>query len=262
MDANHKMGKTEAIAFIVIIIASQIILNLPNNLLGQSGNGVLLNTVYISIIAVSFCLFICKLYKPFSDKDILEIAEYLGGKLLKNIIGCLYLIFFFIITATLIRYFSNSLKLIYFENYPIILVILLFIIPVIIINRTGFKAISRVNLIVIPAFLASILLLILSCFTNLKIGNLFPILGYGAKETFIYGAANISVFSSIGYLYFLPPLLKNLNDFKQVSIISIIISAIYLVLISTCLLMLFPFLTQTEEILSIYLRMLGPNSFT
>ena len=78
-------------------------------------------------------------------------------------------------------------------------------------------------------------------------------LGYGTKETFIYGIANICAFSSIGYLYFLPPLLREINDFKKVSIISTIISAAYLILTSVCLLMIFPFFIQTEEMLSSYL---------
>ena len=110
MDINNKIGKIEAIALMSIIITIQIILNLPNTILRQTGNSILLNTVYISIIAISFCFLICKLFEPFRNKDILEISEYLGGKLLKNIIGILYLAFFLIISSTIVRYFANSLK--------------------------------------------------------------------------------------------------------------------------------------------------------
>jgi len=135
MDVNNKISANEAIALIVIIIVTQIILNLPNTILKQTGNGILLNTVYISIIVISFSLLICKLFKPFQNKDILEISEYLGGKTLKNVIGILYILFFLLLTSTLIRYFSNALKLIYFENTPLVVIIALLMIPALAVNR-------------------------------------------------------------------------------------------------------------------------------
>lgn len=252
MDANNKIGKIEAIALIVIIMISQIILDLPNTILKSSGNGILLNTIYISIIAVLFCLLICKLYIPFQGKDILEVSEYLGGKFLKNFIGLLYMVFFLIVMSFLLRYFANALKLIYFENISIIFIILFFIVPAAIISQMGLQSISRTNLILIFGILISILVLICSLSKNFSIDNLFPILGYGIKETFIYGSVNICIFSSIGYLYFLPPHLKNLSDFKKISIASTVISAIFLILSSVSLLLLFPFLTQSSETLSLY----------
>ena len=60
-------------------------------------------------------------------------------------------------------------------------------------------------------------------------------------------------FLVMSYLYFLIPILKNPEQFKKVAFISTIISAIYLFLSVICLLMMFSFISFSEELLSVYL---------
>ena len=103
MDLIQKIGKLEAISIVVMITINQIILNLPNAIIINNGSSSWLNVIYISIIAIIFCLFVCKLFKPFPSKDILDISQYVGGKLLKTIIGILYILFFIFITSILLR---------------------------------------------------------------------------------------------------------------------------------------------------------------
>ena len=83
--------------------------------------------------------------------------------------------------------------------------------------------------------------------------SLLPIFGFGADTTFIVGLNNLFTFNCFAYLYFIIPILKNPKDFKTVAISSVIISAIYLFLSVFCLLMLFPFISFSDEILSLYL---------
>ena len=87
MSTSQKIGTIEAIALIVTIIINQIILNLPDVIISTTGSSSWINVIYISIIAIIFCALICKLFKPFNSNDILDVSEYLGGKVLKFIIG-------------------------------------------------------------------------------------------------------------------------------------------------------------------------------
>ena len=57
----------------------------------------------------------------------------------------------------------------------------------------------------------------------------------------------------ITYLLFLMPMLKDKKDFTKVAITSIICSLFFLIFITTTLLLTFPFITQSEELLSVYL---------
>ena len=108
------------------------------------------------------------------------------------------------------------------------------------------------NMLIIPAVLLGMLLIGLSLFRDLDFNYLFPILGHGINETFLIGLSNIAVFSTFGFLYFLPPFLKESDDFRKISVISTIIAGIYLIFTSTLLLVIFPYITHSNELMSSY----------
>lgn len=83
--------------------------------------------------------------------------------------------------------------------------------------------------------------------------RVFPILGYGFDETFIKGLENLYAFGNISFLYFLPSYLKDVKQLKKVSIISIVISCVYLLFCLSALLIMFPFISSNEEIMPLYL---------
>ena len=252
MNVLQKIGKLEAITLIIMISINQIFLNLSNTIIVNVGSSAWINVIVISLIAVLFCLLISKLFKPFPTHDIVDISEYLGKKTLKLIIGILYILFFVFISAIILRYLTNSLKLIYFEKSPLVFLLILFLIPIVFAVRLGIKPISRVNLIFTPIALISLFIILFSTSKDFVPQRIFPLLGFGANQTFLLGLNNIFAFSSFAYLYFLIPLLKNPEDFKQVAVISIV-SSILLFLSVICLIMMFPFIPFTDEMLSIYL---------
>ena len=245
MNVLQKIGKLEAIALIVMVSMNQIFLNLSNIIIVNTGSSAWINVIVISTVSILFCLLIIKLFKPFPTHDIVDVSEYLGNKILKTIVGILYISFFIFISSVILRYLTNSLKLIYFEKSPLTFLLILFLIPVIFAVRLGIKP--------IPIVLISMLIILFSTVGDFVPQRIFPILGFGANETFLIGLNNIFTFSAFAYLYFLIPLLKKPDDFKKVAISSIIVSAIYIFLSVICLIMMFPFISFTDEMLSIYL---------
>ena len=253
MNSLQKIGKFEAIALIVMITINQIIFNLPNTIIMNTGSSAWLNVIVICIVAFFACLLICKLFKKFPTQDIVDVSEYLGGNVLKTIIGVLYILFFLFIAGIFLRYLASSLKLIYFEKSPIVFLLLLFLIPVILTVKLGIRPIAQVNLVFTPIILFSMLIILFSTAQNFVPERIFPILGFGADKTFLIGLNNIFTFTCFAYLYFIIPILKEPKDFKLVAITSVIISAIYLFLSVICLLMIFPFIAFSDEMLSVYL---------
>ena len=85
-------------------------------------------------------------------------------------------------------------------------------------------------------------------------GNIYSLLcGYGAKETFLTSIPNIFAFNVVSYLYFLKPFLKSEKHYKKISIFAVVMCGIYLFISILALFMTFPFITQTDETLSVYL---------
>lgn len=253
MNTIEKIGKAEAIALLITVISNNIIINIPTIIVDYTGTGSWLNVIFITFICLIFVLLICKFFKPFVNFDIIDVSEFLGGKILKYIVAFLYIILFISFSAICLRYFSHSLQTIYFSGSPLIFLILLFLIPITISSKAGLKAISGTNLIFIAIIFLSIIVLLVTAAKDFVWQRLFPALGYGAKETFLTNITNIFAFNVIAYLYFLKPFLKTETNFKKISVLAVVLCGLYLLISVVSLLMTFAFITQTDEVLSLYL---------
>ena len=253
MNTIAKIGTFEALGFMIIVMINRIILNTPKDLIENGGSSSWLNVIYISIVAIIFVLIICKLYKNFIGKDILDIAEFIGGNFFKRLTSLIFFLLFIYVTALVIRNFSDSLQKIFLQNTPITYIMLFFIIGMICANKLGFSAIIKINMFTVIIVLLSIFIIFLTPISFFNVSNLFPIFGNGIDQTFLSGITNIFAFSGITYLYFLMPLLNKPEHFNKIAIISIVISSIYLFLSVISLLGLFSYLITSEDIFSILL---------
>lgn len=249
---SSKINTIEAIMAVFTIIVAHTILSLQRNILSLTKSATILNLVYVSFFAISLAYLIFKLLSKFPGLDIIDISEYLGGKILKNIVGFIFISFFTVTCSLLLRSFCESLKVIYFPLTDISFIILIFMVALALSNRLNFTATLKANTIIMPIVFVSIIFLLVSNITNFTPERIFPILGDGFKQTFIVGIINLYSFSGIVYLYFLPPLLKEPKDLKKISLISISICAIYLIICVAILLFMFSFFIDTNEILPLY----------
>lgn len=72
----------------------------------------------------------------------------------------------------------------------------------------SFSSIAKVNLLIIPLVVISIIFLFVANIKNFSLNNIFPIFGDGLFNTFVTGLGNLGAFGGITLLYFLPPYLK------------------------------------------------------
>ena len=250
---NYKMQKLEAIYFILIIMVNKLILNIPYYVTNQVGTGAIINLIYIGIIGLIFVLILNFLFERFPNSDIIDISEFLGGKILKTIIGIIFIAFFFLVSYVTLSTFSNMIKIIYFENSPLIFILLFFIIGIVITNLIGFKSLVRTACCVIPFSIISILLALIGVYNAISIDKFSPFFGYNFQTTFIKGLWNLFALYIITYYYFIMPLLQNSFDFKKVTTISYIISWVLLFLTVISILSTFSITNRTEPLSILYL---------
>ncbi len=252
MDTD-KINNIEAVFLIIIVMLTHIILNLPNTIITSVGSASVLNTFYASILAIIFFLIVCKLFKPFENKDIIDVAEYVGGTKLKVFTTLLYSFYLIFTSSILILNFSETLQNIYFQNSETWPIILIFIIVSLFVNKLGFKNVVKVNTLIIPITFISVIIIFSASITKFEPERMLPLIGYGVNKTFISGSSNIFAFGGLLYLFLIRPNLKNSKDYKKIGIIAIVISAAYLLLSVTSLLLQFPFIANGKEVLSVYL---------
>ena len=76
---------------------------------------------------IIICLIIYKILKNFPSMDIIDIAESLGGNILKFILSIIFIIFFLLSTIIAISNFTYIIKSLYFSNYSTLFLVLFFI---------------------------------------------------------------------------------------------------------------------------------------
>lgn len=210
---NEKIGFGEALCILIIVTLSHLILTLPNTIIQSQGSSSILNIMYVSIIVLIIIFFITKLYKNFRGKDILDISSFLLGRWFKFIIGLAFIAYYIFAASLLVSNTSENLKTMYFHNTPISFIVLFLLLAAGFINKLGPKAVIKCNLIIVPPIIVILVLIFLANSRNLSFTQVFPILGYGAKNTFVNGLSNIYAFSSISFLFLIMPLLKDYKRF-------------------------------------------------
>lgn len=249
---KSKITTIEAIMLVLTIFLTPSILSLPKNLIDTTRSSILINIVYVTIIAVAIAILIFKLLKNFSSYDIIDISEYLGGKCFKSIIGAIFILYFLVSSSILLRNFCECLKMVYYPMTSVVFIILAFIIATCLSSKLGFSTSAKVNVIVLPLLVFSVLFIF---FANIKLfsfENVFPILGEGVYNTFITGLGNLGAFTGIIILYFLPPYLKKPEDMKKIAITTTIIAGIYLLFCVAIILFMFRFLLNVDEVMPLY----------
>lgn len=243
---NTRLGKSEAIFLVLTIMVNHSILNLTKTIISSTNSSALINTIYISILAIILSYILYALLKNFPTFDILDISNFLGGKVLKSIIGILFFSYFIFFTATLLMNFVYCLQIIYYPNTPTFFIILTFLICAFFVCNLKYNALYRSNLLIIPFVVLSIFILFFGNMREFSFENMFPLLGNGINTTFLNGISNLFIFQGLIYILFLPPLLKDYSQLKKISIISILFSAIYLFFNIAIILFLFgPNVTNT-----------------
>lgn len=249
---NCKMSTAEAIALILTIFGAHSIVSMPRNLLLTTKSATIINIIYVGFIAIVITFLIVKMMKKFPSCDLIDISEYLGGKVFKTIIGFIFIAYFIFSSSILLRNFCESLKILYYPMTSIIFILLTFIIAIAICTRLELSTTAKVNLLLLPFLLFSVLFIFFTNFNHFSMQNIFPILGDGFFNTFVTGLGNLGAFGGIVMLYFIPPFLKDPKKFKKISYISIGIAIVYVLLCVATILLLFSFLIQIDEVMPLY----------
>ena len=249
---KSKLGTIEAVMLVLTIIVAHSVLSMPTNILSSYKSASILNVLYVSIFAIGISYIIYKLLKNFPSMDIIDISELIGGKVFKNLIGIIFIIYFILSASLMLRNFCESIQILYFPMTDITFIMSLIVISICIANRLNSNATIKTNVIILPIALIGVLFLFFTNINRFVPQRIFPIFGESAFNTFILGLTNLASFGGIAYIYFLPPLLKDNTKFKKITLISITATAIYLIFTIATLLFIFTFFTNVSEISTLY----------
>ena len=249
---DSRFNTKEAIAIVLSVAIAHSLLSIPKAILAEQKSASILNIIFVSLLAIGFAYIIYKLLKAFPGKNILDISEFLGGKKFKTVLGIIFISYFAFSGSILLRNFCECIKIVYFANTNVQFIIAIFIASLIIVCNLDFKSNVKTNYVIMPLVLISMIFLFVSNLKNFSTARMFPVLGDGFFNTFVTGIGNIYAFGGIVFLYFLPPLLKEPKNFKKVTLVSTIVSAIYLIVTISIVLFMFAYFVNIDEIMPLF----------
>ena len=231
---------------ITVLVSSQII---ASHCLSSS----LINTGYISLIAMSLTFIVCKLYKKFIGISFLDITEFLGGKFLKFIVGLAFLLYFTFTASIVLCKAVNCLQIVYYPMTHPNYTILLFVITSVIACNLKNNGFLRATFIILPIVIVAIIFIFVGNLKNFNYENIFPIIGNGWNPTFLEGTTNLFTFGGIAYIFFLPQNLKRPDKFLSISLISTAISSILLTFITATIILMFNKNVTSGQLFPLYI---------
>lgn len=248
-----KIRTFEAITICVIVVLNKIILNPTKTIIYTTGASSILNMFYLCLLIVAIGWLICKVFEKFPNGDILDISHACFGKGFTWLYAFAFVVFFLFVASISIRSFLENLKMFYPESNDIRLLILFFLIAACLANRKGSASVSKTTAFITPLTAIGIVVTFLSVMDLFNWNRIFPLFGYGLNETFFLGTSNIYAFSSLAILFFLPPMLEKREDFKKVTTITLVVTAILLLFSITSMIMALSFSFTSSALSPMYL---------
>ncbi len=221
-------------------IAVKMLLTYPRVLVMMCGNAAWINMIYCTALAVMIFGAIRLVYN--SNKNLIDVAEDIGGNVLRISVCVLIFAVMSINIVGLIRIFPEIIKLVLLQNTYEEVIGIVFVAALVLGAMCGIDSIGRVHEIFVPVAGIIFGIFILLLIPGFNIESIMPILGKGVFNIFIEGISGLSVFSDILLLNMLISHTKSLDNYKRAGTKSIVIGGLCAVLITAayCLSYVYP----------------------
>jgi len=191
-------GKINAGEFETIVITFTLgssILVAPSLLASNAKQDAWIASILSLIIGLSFIFLYHKLLSLYPKMTFVEFSEAILGKWAGGFVSFLFLSYFFIVSAGLLREIGDFLTTQIMVETPIQMVMISFIIICMAGVKLGIEVICRTAVIFFPWMTLLLLLLFLFLIPEIKLSNIQPIFGEGLK------AISRATYSNLGLPY-------------------------------------------------------------
>lgn len=244
------LQRKEMTALLINVISTKMLLTFPKLLIINSGNSAWIQAFYNTVIVFLVFFLTYKMYR--GNKSIIEIAEISGGKGLKILTGLLIFIVLMINSASIIRIFPETVKIVLLQDFKVEFIIVAFLIAIGIGAYMGIESISKINYIFMPVAGTVLVIFVLLLIPYYRFENILPLFGEGYNSLFVKGFNTISLFSDLILLNILLPHCENLGEIKKSGKKAICISGVIAVVIMLSYCLIYPYPVSKDFMIPVY----------
>jgi len=249
---NVVFGRWEGISMLLIVICTQIFVNMPRVAAEEAGTAGWILVLYVSLLSIGIFGLITVLYRRFEGKDLLDIAQETFGPAGRITLGIILVLFILFIASLVLREFSENIKIISLNMSPISYVAFFFAVSMAIGAYMGIEAIVRVAAIAVPVIILGYILIAVGVTQYVEISKITPLLGAGPYRIFVKGISRMSLYAGIILVFFIPPFLKTNKNLRFVGYVSLWMSTVFMTLSTLVYLLVYQFPASIENFLPMY----------
>jgi spore germination protein KB len=221
-----KFGLSEAICLITVVNANKVLFTSPSHIVRLVGTaGWYMTLISAAVAAVGFT-FVYLLVKRFAGRDIVEVFNIVLGPFVGLIVSAAFAALFMFNAGITMGEFTEVFKVYVLPESPKYFIVLIFIIPVVIINYLGLETLARIARISAYFLLAGFIAVLVLGFQNYNFYRLFPLEGRGIGKTLYHGLARSSVYADAVILAVIARTLQKTNNIKKAGYAGIAISGL------------------------------------
>lgn len=211
-------GRFETASVVINALLIKVLLGFPQLLCRRIGSAAWISSLVSGVLLLLFVCLVLKLYQSFPGKNVIEIANILGGKAGKWI--CTVMIFFpFVFQgAVTLRLAADTIHLITPYRLPSFLTAFLVGAAMIVSAYRGVEGIARLHALLVPVILTALAAVGIASADSYHISNLFPFWGLGQKTVWSEGVRLFSAYTDVIYLFLLYPYVKSKKIYRRACI--------------------------------------------
>ncbi|MBQ9267490.1 MAG: GerAB/ArcD/ProY family transporter [Clostridia bacterium] len=248
MGREH-LSTWEVVCTLSLITLTPVLISFPQYSSREFGNAAVLHSVYLAIVVFIFYLIILKLYEPFAGKDIMDIAEIVGGKPLKIIMSIAVILYTFAMMIFTMQEFGEDIKDVMFNHSTNAEINILFTIGMAFLGYFGIRGVFRLGTYLFPAIVIGFGLMFYSLSSKIDFINLTPVLGTGASTVFLKGLTQVGIYNSLSIMLVIAPLAKH---FKKATLFSVLSTSLVIILSLFLLATIIPYPSLNQKNFAIF----------
>ncbi len=223
-----KISTYQAATLLTITMLATSILLVPSNVASEAGRDAWLSFILGTLLGMLTALLAAALAQKHGNAGFHAIAEKVMGSLPGKLLGLLYLAFYLLLTASLIREFASFMATAFMPLTPISVFVLLFTVSCICTAYLGLEVIARLSEIVLPVIVFFLLLILFLQSDQYELSALLPLLRT-PPENILRGAFVFWGWSGqVFFLLLLYPYLEKPGQALKASLIAVSIVGFFL----------------------------------
>ncbi|MEA4848269.1 MAG: endospore germination permease [Clostridiaceae bacterium] len=216
-----------------IMVSSPATRLLPKYAAAKAEQAGWVSPIISTVPFILLILVIDSLLKKYKGQSMPDIINNILGKFLGKLVLVVYLLWTLWLTAMYTRYYTERLTSSIYPNMSISVFIILSLIPIAYILRSGFTVIARMSEILLPFIGAMLIMLAAFSFPKVRADNLLPVYFNDIVPIFKGSIAITGILSYLFLMFFLSDNVVNLKSLRRFGYIAAYVNISSIMVVNT-----------------------------